>query len=272
MKWRNIDFDYSSAGNAAFGVVLVVVLYRFLSNTLLSQMSYPPLLNEESEWVYVWLLRSGLPHGLTGNFTAAFAFDVLLIASPVMYLLTRSRIFAVITTLSLTLYFMIFNMVIGHHYHGLVGAIVVTLPFWTKQENKFALMWQGARYYLLYIFASAALWKIFRGSVFHQGQLAAILEAQQIYYLVENAESIRSAWIAYLLKHPRVSDALLWMNVLLQLGFAVGFITRRYDNVLLLLFAMFVVLNYVVMGILSAELLALAPVLFPLRSAVLNEK
>lgn len=244
-------------GNLVFGAMWLIVLYMLISSTLLSQMNAPLFLFPQTEWFYVVVFKSGILQFITSRYWSAVLFDLLLLGSPLLFLLTRNRIFAILFTVLLLLYYFTFNMVTGHHYHGLVGAMVITIPFWVKSEKSFLLLWQGCRYYLLYIFASAALWKIMRGSAFHAEQLPAILKMQQLQLQLELPNSFRAAVSQYLITHVNLTHTVLLLNTILQLSFVVGFVTKKHDNWLLFAFVLFVASNYLVMGIMSTELLVL---------------
>lgn len=240
-----------------FSGLLLIILVRFFNHTLVSQMSSPPFLNHEKEWVYHFVFLSGIAQTITGNYFIAFIFDICLFLFPVLFLATRKTIFAFLTTLSLVICFFIFNMVTGHHYHGLVGAMVISVPFWFKEQKRFLLVWEGARYYFLYIFTSAALWKIFRGSVFSEEQLSNILRMQQIDLLLQHPDSFQSEVVRFLIAHARIAHGVLIINVIIQLSFLIGFFSKKFDNLLIALAILFCLANYFVMSILSAELLVL---------------
>ena len=107
------------------------------------------------------------------------------------------------------------------------------------------------RYYFLYIFSSAALWKILRGSAFYHDQLSNILKQQQINLLLQNPDGYKAHIAQFLISHTNFSHALLLANVVLQLSFAIGFFTKKFDRFLFWFAILFVVANLFVMGILS---------------------
>lgn len=256
---RNFEHDYRLKGTLVFTFALLLLFIRIISSALLSQIGQPPIVFSfwEREVVYQLFQGSGIINLLTSNFIIAAPFDALLFFLPVVYLISRRQVFVWAFSLVSVIYFLLFNSITGHHYHGLVGLLVITIPFFTKNENRFNLLWDGARYYLLYIFASAALWKIFRGSAFNPEQLVNILKAQRLDLLLQQPDSIRAGIARYLITHPTTAHGVLLVNVLLQLTFAVGFFTKRFDDVLLGLCILFVAANYFVMGIVSSELLIL---------------
>jgi len=272
MRTDEFNRFYALKAKLVFAFVMLVLFIRLISGTLYSQMVAPPLLFKQTEWLYKLILETGFLKFLTGNFMVAGLFDAALLFVPVIFVFTLKRIFAVLFTGLVVVYNLSFNIVTGHHYHGLVGLIVMSIPFWTKDENRFKLLWDGTRYYLLYIFASAALWKIARGSAFHPEQMVSILKAQQLDMLLQQPGSIRAAIAHFLINHTKLSHALLLANVLLQFSFIAGFFTKRFDDILLMLFILFVSANYFVMGIVSTDLLVLGVSLLSYKRLIRIEK
>jgi hypothetical protein len=249
--------------------VLLLVFYRFMSNSLFSQLANPPFLFAENEVIYRFLQWSHLPQQIAENTFIAALLDLLLFLLPLLFLLTQNLRYIRLVTVLLLLYFFTFNRIAGHHYHGWIGAILITIPFWTKSESRFNFLWRGVRYYWIMIFASAALWKIARGSAFYEPQLSNILLAQQADLLLQHATNWKADIVRYLIQNPSVGHKVLLLNVALQLSFAIGFFTVKFDRVLCVLTVLFVVINYFLMGILSAELLVLNLVfLFPTETKI----
>jgi hypothetical protein len=254
---KSFEYSYKAKAYFVFGAAMYLFFYRLISSSMLSQMNRPPFLFAEKEWAYRLLLQSHIPQYITSHSFLAALLDVSLLITTIGFLLSLKRIFLIIFTGLCLFYFFTYNMVTGHHYHGLAGLIVITFTFWFQKEEKFNLAWEGARYYLLYIFSSAALWKIFRGSVFYQLQLSDILKSQQIDLLIQNPQTIKAHCVGYLIAHPETAHIILLANVLVQLSFLAGFFTRKFDSFLFVLAIIFCIANYYVMSILSAELLIL---------------
>ena len=240
-----------------FGIAMYICFYHFISNSMLAQMQQPTFIFEQKEWVYQLFQASGIAQFITAHSLGSSVFDISLLIFTIAFLQSRKQIFAVLFSLVALNYFLTYNLVTGHHYHGLVGLLVISLPFWFKNEQRFNFAWEAARYYLLYIFASAALWKILRGSAFYHDQLSNILKAQAIDLLLQNPDNYKAHFAQYLISHTGISHVLLLANVVLQLSFLTGFFTKKYDMILFWLAITFVVANYYVMGIISFELLIL---------------
>jgi len=224
---------------------------------MLAQMQQPPFIFTDTEWVYQWYSATGIPQFITSHTVLASVFDISLLVTTVAFLLSKKRIFSILFTLAALNYFLTYNLVTGHHYHGLVGLLFISLPFWFKSEQRFNFSWEAVRYYFLYVFSSAGLWKILRGSAFYHDQLSNILKQQQINLLLQNPAGYKAHIAQFLISHTDFSHLLLLANVVLQLSFAIGFFTKKFDRFLFWFAIMFVIANFFVMGILSMELLIL---------------
>jgi len=249
--------QYRYKALAVAGVAIVILLNRFFGHALMYAMHQPVFLFEQKEAAYRLFLASGLAQFITNNPLISIVFDIALFAMPIAFVLTLKRGFAIAFSVLLLIYFVTYNLVTGHHYHGLVGLILITIPFWTNNQIRFELLWQACRYYLLYIFSSAALWKILRGSVFYKEQMSNILKAQQLDLLLQQPDSFRAQAAQYLIANPDIAHTVLVVNVVVQLIFLIGFFTRKADSFLFVLLIVFCAANYFVMNIVSAELLIL---------------
>ncbi len=254
---KSFEREFQVKAYFVYGVAMYICFYHLISNAMLAQMQQPPFVFEDKEWMYKFYLLSGIPQFITSHSFIASLCDISLLVFTVGFLLTKQRIFAMLFTLAALNYFLTYNLVTGHHYHGFVGVLVISIPFWFKSEQRFNFSWEAVRYYFLYIFSSAALWKILRGSAFYHDQLSDILKSQQINLLLQNGTNYKAHIAQYLIAHPDFSHAVLMVNVVLQLSFAIGFFTRKFDMILFVLAIVFVVANFLVMGILSMELLIL---------------
>lgn len=254
-----------------YGLAVLIFLFRFISEAMFTQMSQPVFAAEEHELVYRLFFNSGIAQFISAHVWASIAFDLSLFALPILLILYFNRWLAISFTILTLVYFLSFNTIAIHHYHGLVGVLLISIPFWFTDEKKFMLAWEGVRYYLLYIFASAALWKIMRGSAFSTEQMSLILKSQQLDYLLQHTTSFKSQILSYLIANPATAHLLLLANTFLQLSFLVGFFTKRFDRFLLLAAIFFSIANYLLMGIASFELLILCLTLVDWSKIKLSE-
>ena len=53
--------------------------------------------------------------------------------------------------------------------------LLLSFAFWTNRADRFYKVLASCRYYFLYVFVSAAVWKITRGAVFNGQEMSRIL-------------------------------------------------------------------------------------------------
>jgi hypothetical protein len=90
-----------------------------------------------------------------------------------------------------------------------MGLIIISITFWTADEARHQRLWEAARYYFLFVMASAALWKLFRGAPFQSDQMVNILKAQHAQYFAEHGTSGLSAFYQYLFKTMLLRNAFI---------------------------------------------------------------
>src|ERR1051325_957946 len=156
-----------------FGWLLVIFAYRFYSNSLLHQLHHPVLISPEIDNIY-WIFHLlQIPEWLTTHF--ALAFDMILITLIIICIFfSRFWIFPMFLAIFLWTYYITFNTYAGHHYYQ-IGFLFIVLPFTAKGEKNFDFLWEAVRYYCCFMYASAGLYKLFRGSIFHPEQMQSIL-------------------------------------------------------------------------------------------------
>lgn len=233
-----------------------VMVLAFLSNVLLSQLSRPVLIDpgiDNTYWLIHWL---GIPQAVTRSIVWAPVLDLTLFFSALAAAaLPRRRVYAIVFSVLLFIWHITLSTYSIHHYHTLVGMLVLSVPFWFGPGERFTILWEAARYYFFFMFASAALWKLSRGGVFDPHQMVAILKAQHAQYLYDYPNGIFAPLYTYLISHAALSQAILIAMVLIQLSFLGGFFTRRFDRAYLYIFILFIIMNYLVMHISSLPLL-----------------
>jgi hypothetical protein len=241
---------------------VVIWVVAFFSNTLFSQLSQPVLIDpgiDNTYWLFHYL---GIPHRATHSVLWSAVLDIFLFLIPVTAsLISRRQMHAVIFTALLLIYQITLSTYSIHHYHTLVGVLFLSIPFWFKPGARFTFAWEGVRYYFFFVFASASIWKICRGSAFDSHQMSHILMAQHAQYIFDYPDFILTRLYTYLITHYQLSFAMLISVVIIQFSFIGGFFTKKYDRIYLILLIAFCIFNYVVMHINSADLLIFSLVL-----------
>ena len=259
MKTEATFSNYEMRVRYFYIAVIVILFFHFFSNVLFSELGTPALVNPSIDNFY-WLFQYvGLHKLFTQSVFLPAIGDISIAILTLLCVFSTSyrAIWTVSFTLLFGIYCITFNTFSGHHYHGLMGILFLSVTFWFKPGLRFELLWEAARYYFLFLFSSAAFWKICRGSIFEENQFSNILKSQHAQYLYQHTTSYQSSIYQYLISHASISHWVLIGAVVLQLCFFVGFFTKKYDHTLFLLALFFSVLNFFIMGIFSFELIVM---------------
>ena len=236
-----------------FGCVLLILVYRFFSNSLIHQIGDAATVfpgRDFTSWILIFLK---IPEFISGNRIVSILFDVFLFMSALGSLIfTKKRIFPIVFAALYFLYFLMFNLYSGHRYHGL-GILFLSVPFLFQSKNLFSWLFACCRYYFLFILVSASLWKICRGTPWNVQHFSSILKAQNLEFIVQYPEHFKTQLYFYLIENPGTAHA-LWMGLIaMQFLFILGFLTYKLDRLLILFYLIFAVNAWLLMNIISFE-------------------
>ncbi len=246
-----------------FGFTTCVIFKFYWSNMLLHQLQGPIFNFPEADNVYWLLLVAGIPQFLVKNETISLTYDCLLILSSLLCLfIERSRVWPFLFSILFFLYFVTINNFQAYHSHNLIGILMMSILFWFS-ERLFFPLFSFLRYYLLFIFTSAGIWKIARGSIFMQENMSNLLKKQHFLMLVEKDGSFYSSFINFFISHSVLSQTIFILATILEVSFVVGFFTKRFDTILALVFVVFFVVNYLLNQLYFFEFHILIVLLLP---------
>jgi hypothetical protein len=250
----NYTRDKTALLKVYFLFYYIVFLFFFINHRLLSQVQ-PILFNYNRDLSELLLIAAGLPRYMIGHpWTFALA-DALLYLLPVpllIYAVRKGRYslpLGIAFSLFIAVYLLLANIFWQNDHEPFVLYILLSFAFLTNREERFYMLLKGTRYYFLYIFFSAAIWKIARGAVFNVAEMSNILLIHHSELLSGNGTSVAARCYVYLIGHPGLSWLLYLSAVGLELSFVIGFFTRRFDRVLLGLAILFVAADLLLMQI-----------------------
>ena len=249
---------------AVFGLLLLFFISRFYSNSMLHQLCRPILISPEIDNTY-WIFHLlQIPEMLTHNIYFAWSFDIIIFSLTVSCLVFRKIFFLpMLLFIFLFAYLLIFNSYAGHHYYFSAGLLFIVLPFATTDNKKFDLLFEAARYYCCFLYASSGLYKLIRGAIFNSEQMSSILMNDNTDKMYYNPHSLSAEVISYLIQRPELSQWLFMATAIIELSFLIGFLTKKFDLILLLGIALFHTGNYVLLGISFIEQVAIFLTLVP---------
>jgi hypothetical protein len=197
---------------------------------MLHQLQQPILVNPGLDKSYQLLLMTGLPQLLVSNFNAALTFDCTLFILPLACIFFPKRVWlSVLFSMLLFLFVITEYSYLCFHKHNLVGLFIASLLPCFSREKSFTFAIESFRFYILFVYASSAFWKIFRGHSFNQGHLHSIIAADAAAFLYHQPHSKLASVIRWLLKHQSVTDLMMKSTIVFQASYVIGFLTKRVD-------------------------------------------
>jgi hypothetical protein len=250
----NYTRDQKTLLTVYFACYYAVFGFFFLDSRLLSQYQ-PIFFNFNHDLTELLLLVTGIPKWMIAHPASFLCADLLVLLAPAVLLgfyIKKGRFslfLGVFFSFLLGFYLLLANIFWQVHHEPFILYVLLSAVFWTRSEKGFYTLLSGCRYYFLYIFVSAALWKLLRGSLFNGEEMSRILLLHHGDLLSEAGDSLSCRVYFFLIDHPALSWWLYLGGVLLEGSFIVGFFTRRWDKMLLGFAVLFVVADLLVMRI-----------------------
>jgi glycosyltransferase involved in cell wall biosynthesis len=227
-----------------------VFIFQAIDHRLLSQVR-PLLFNYNRDLVELALITVGLPKWMIVHPLSFEFFDALLFILPLAWLAgsARRRWLGIAFVLFLALYQLLANIFWQVHHEPFILYLLLPLALITRRKDRFYQLLQACRYYFLYIFISAAIWKIARGAIFNGEEMSRILLTHHADLLSGDCTGWACQFYSWLIDHPFAAQLLYLGSTALEACFILGFFTRRFDRLLLALALLFVVADLLIMRI-----------------------
>jgi hypothetical protein len=233
-------------------------------------MLQPVLYQTDFDYTY-WLYHlTGIPQLLTANIPMAWIFDIWLL-SFTLYCWASSgrRRWAVLCCAAgWSLYGLTYNSYSDHHNVSVIGVMVLPYAFLVRKENKFRLIWDGFRYFYLYLFAGAFVHKaVLSHALFYLPNGAEFIKTNQALFMVQHPDSLFTSLYTWVITHPVVAYVGFLAMILLQGCMIIGFFTKRWDRRLFWIPILFHTVNLLFIDVFFYELLILDLTLLPFSPA-----
>lgn len=235
-----------------FSWLFLVMIYQWYAQLMISQLESPVLLRLDLDFTY-WIIHgTGIGEWFQESYVAAISFDVILtLLCLVTVVLPQRRIFPIITGIFYLIYCVLLNAYQCWHYHNLITLILLIVPFCFSSVKTFSLLFAGLRYAVAYIYASAALWKLFRGSVFNEGQMQWLIEHNYVDRLAVQGYELNflESAMFQLSNYPTLSSGALILGVAMEASFILAFFTRKFDRYLIVIGVVFHLITAVLVDV-----------------------
>jgi hypothetical protein len=248
MEHRNKLMQWYAIGFTA------IISYRWWHNMLLYQMDPQFFVNRMD--MTTWLLMStGLHKAFLQHRWLLGAMDVLLLLLPVSYFRLQQKghrwQYALGWTILLFnfVYFQIYTLYPTTSIEGYIGLMAMPLLFTCRSNQRFFFTYHFLRFLFLYFFASAGFWKLKAGGFFNLEQMSATLLNHHAAYMVTSPDAWLTKLYTWLASNKTIAWGLYAAATVFELSFLIGFFTRRFDKILLILFVIFLCMDWLIMRI-----------------------
>jgi len=238
------------------------MLYKWLNGLFLYQQD--PAFIYTRQDLFTWLfMQTGLHQWLLQNKGGLLLFDIAFYSMPMLLLLANSykknatSFIAIIMLLVNWCYIQCYTLYPVNSIESYVAWLLFPIAFIPKREKIFLLLYEGLRYFLLFFFASAAVWKFVQSGIFNVSEMSGILLYQHNQMLINSPHYWLSGLYLYLIQHSMLSYCLYCSLAIIELFFAIGFFTKKYDGILIIAFIVFLIADYFIMRISYVEIAAL---------------
>ncbi len=260
----------------------LLFIYKWLNGQFMYQLQ-PHFFNLHFD-PFTWMfMETGIHQWLLNNQPGWILFDLAFYSMPLVWwlvwkknllmlpsgeLMTRgagrnASVTAVIWLIINWIYVQCYTLFPSNSIEGHIGWLFMPVLFAAGNLKSFYYLMHALRYYFLFFFATAGIWKFRQGGIFNWDQMSGILLQQHKEFLFNSPDSWYTHLIYWIVQHPAVGWSLYASATLLELSFAIGFFTRKYDCWLYRAFLLFLVMDLFIMRITYFELLPLSlPLLF----------
>lgn len=235
-------------------VFYLVSCYKFVEGQFLTQFN--PHYFQLNADVFSWLLmQTGFHLWVLQHSWSFVLLDVAFYTAPLFLIAAyffRRRYLPVAAV-----YMLFVNWVYVHTFvlfptnsiEGHLAWLLFPIIFIPASLPVFSLLLRGLKYFFLFFFFSAGVWKIRQGGIFYIDEMSGILLQQHKELLVAPSEHWYKSIMYWFIQHPTISYLMYLAATLAELFFIIGFFTNRFNRLLIIIFGAFLIADYFVMRI-----------------------
>lgn len=233
-------------------IFYVLMVYKFFMGMFLYQ--FTPVYFFANDNIINWILiNTGFLQIVGANKMVAIALDALYYTAPLLlYALYRFKKIAFIVAM----YMLLVNWLYVHVYTSFITNSIEAHTAWLlfpvlflTNDKKWIITEEALRYFFLFFFASAGIWKIIQGGIFNTHQMSNILFTQHKELLLLTPNSWYATCVQWLIQHNLISYSLYAVATVAELVFIVGFFTKKFDTYLIGIFILFLIFDHFLMRI-----------------------
>lgn len=198
-------------------------------------------------------MQTGMHQWLLNNSFGQISFDIAFYSMPLLYLVIykyKSKLSAAAAGVMLLVnfcYVQCYTLYPSNSIEGHIAWLLFPIVFIPQHKRTFMLLLEGLRYFFLFYFSSAGIWKLAQGGAFSVSQMSGVLLYQHNQLLTSSPGYWQSEFILFLIQRQQLSYLLYLSATLLELSFIIGFFTKKYDRLLVFAFLLFILLDILIM-------------------------
>lgn len=239
---------------AAYCIIFYLLLFYKAWNGFLLFQLQPHLFSIRFDFTSWFLMKTGLHQWLINNQAGCVAFDVVFYTLPFIYWVVFKRnqsLAASIGALMLVVnwvYILCYTMYPANSIESFTPWLLFPLLLMINNLRSFYFVFHALRYFFLFFFASAAVWKFVQEGILNLEQMSGVLLLQHKDYLASSSNWY-TIFIYWLINHPTISYGLYLGATIIELSFIAGFFTRKFDRILIVGLFLFLLFDVLVMRI-----------------------
>lgn len=240
-------------------VFYALMLFKWSAGLLLYQVQ-PFVFNTRFDLLTWLLMQSGIHQSLISHPNCRVIFDIVFYSMPLLYWVVFKRsekiavVLAALMLLINWLYLQCYTLYPTNSIESYTAWLLFPFLLVTINLRSFYFVLHSLRYFFLFLFSSAGIWKFVQQGIFHTDQMSGVLLYQHKEFLASTPGYWFTNMIYWLINHSAVSYLLYVGGALLELFFLVGFFTRKFDKWLIVAFLLFVAADLFLMRIYYWEL------------------
>jgi len=233
-----------------FIIYLFSLIVKYFNGGFIHQSANPILVYPTINITYWLFLLFKIPQFFTSNFYVGLFADLLLLFSCISIIIWPKKYYlALMFTLGYWLNYMCYCLV-NAYQPSVYAPLIMSIPAIFKDATKFSLTFWAIRFWACFLYFEAGFLKILRGGIFNLDQMTNSIKLTISPYLVQNPSTgLNLDFKYFLITNPNIAQLLFISATILELCFLIGFFTRKYDLLLLILFLSFHIANQYILNI-----------------------
>jgi len=263
--FSSIRNDYAKQLILLVFLELLVFLISGVGYTSINNAPYFNIGVDPLYWIFYGLT---IPQTIMKYPILAVAFDFATIGFLLLALFNFNEKWVRCTVFLLLLYYITLTGYLGHRNYQ-SGFVWVLIPLMFKSEKNKMLGFELLRYWLLFFYTSSAIFKITGDGIININHLSSILTQQFFPYNMEHNLGMRTTINSYLTNHQKITQALFWGAIILEMSTVIGFFTKKNDKLIGAFLISFHLCNWLLMDISPIGQLSVLSIFFAIP---LNKK